>query len=806
MKGTDIEKDALLPTSASVQAAPQRPSLFRRVVVCGTIYVAYCLVANAFTRYERLTGEHESWALDAFGHSGSRARKGIEGEEAESLYLSTPDAYSALVASKAYATHPHLAGSTEDFEDAKVILELFQSEFGITPSSDVPVFSAGTEDSRSATLGVNKLKGPTAWIDKYYPVMNTPLDRSLEILDSEGKVEWSADLVEDGDSLDPEAAQYRDYVPTFHGLSRDGEVEGQLVYANYGTKEDYDNLLSAGANLTGKIVLARYGGNFRGLKIKGAEELGAAGVLIYSDPRDDGPVTVENGYAPYPYGPARNPSAVQRGSVQFISSYPGDPTTPGEPAYENATRTEGDNIPKIPSLPISWFNAQRLFAEIDDSESARLLTGKPSAKTVKLVNHVDDKVIPIWNTMAAIPGHIKHETVLIGCHRDAWVMGGSDPVSGTVSLHEVIRGFGALLKSGWKPLRNVVFASWDAEEYGLIGSTEWAEDFPEWITENVVAYLNVDVSVSGSRWAASASPSLAHLIRQAAIDVPHPTATGKTLWDAINDEGPYTGPADADFVATYEAAQRQQASETKVYPLGSGSDYTPFLQHLGIASADEGFGGTPSDAPYHYHSIYDSERWMEIYGDPGFHRHVAVAKHLGLTALRVVDSIILPLNTTQYALEIDSYLDRVESIALSLAVSADFSDLRSSIANLQSASAALDVEKAEAEKEFKEILDSFRSRSALKIIDIIRRVRHGSIIEKFIKAAKRVERANAKLATFEQGFISEEGIQEREWYKHLIVHQASGSALTFEQNVTLSEIEAKRVSSLLDKLSASLAA
>ncbi|EDR12349.1 uncharacterized protein LACBIDRAFT_245820, partial [Laccaria bicolor S238N-H82] len=689
------------------------------------------------------------------------------------LFSSIPNPESALAASRAYATHPHLAGSIEDFEDAK----------------------------------------PTAWIDIYYPVMNTPLDRSLQILGSQGETIWTADLVEDGDPRDEEAHKYKDAVPTWHGFSCDGDVTGQLVYANYGLKEDYEELVSQGVNFTGKIVITRYGGIFRGLKVKGAEDLGAAGVLIYSDPRDDGFVTVKNGYAPYPAGPARNPTAVQRGSVQYLSFYPGDPTTPGYPAYENSDRTEGGNIPKIPSLPISWANAERLLEEIgdiylgSDSYGRKRVSGKVSDTHVRLVNHVDTKITPIWNTMASIPGHIKNEVVVIGCHRDAWVMGAADPTSGTVSLHEIIRGFGSLLRKGWKPLRTIVFASWDAEEYGLIGSTEWGEDFPSWIAEHVVAYLNVDVSVAGSRWTASASPSLAHLFKKAALDIPHPTIPGKTLWDAREDDG--------------------------ILPLGSGSDFTVFLQRLGVRFSDEGFAFTPSDAIYHYHSIYDSQRWQEVYGDPGFHRHVAVARHLGLVGLRLIDSIIVPLNTTQYALELDEYLDQS---------AVDFAPLRHSIKKLQIASFKLDKEKLKAEAKFRKILArAFWTRYL--DIDIhytdaanefaghsIEEIGHRPFpISKLIKAAKRVSRANNKLKAFERGFISEGGIKDREWYKHLGVApgkwlganhlrplatdytnslQGYGAttlpalteSLTIDKNVTLAQYEADRLVELFNTL------
>ncbi|OJT05323.1 Glutamate carboxypeptidase 2 [Trametes pubescens] len=831
-KAPFLDPEAQASEIGAVEQKYTRKTFWRQAKALGCVYAAYlatrALVYSACIcmDVDDVAGVQTSWAMSAL----SQLRKPRADNEA--LYLSIPDPASALLASREYATHPHIAGSIEDYTDATVILKLFQDHFGIAAPPALPLFPAGSPASRSATLDINKLHKPAAWIDVYYPVMNTPLDRTLEILGADGAVEFAADLVEDGDPRDPEAAEYRDAVPTFHGLSADGIAEGEIVYVNYGRKEDYDEIVAKGGNLTGKIALARYGTNFRGLKILGAEQLGAAGVLIYSDPRDDGAVTVANGYEPYPAGPARNPTAVQRGSVQYLSLYPGDPTTPGAPAYENATRTEGGNIPKIPSLPISWANAQRLLKEISggEVEDAFVLDGHASEKKVKLVNHVNTRVMPIWNTMAAIPGHIKNETVFIGCHRDAWVMGGADPTSGTVSIHEVVRGFGELLKSGWKPLRNIVFASWDAEEYGLIGSTEWAEDFPEWISANVVSYINLDVSSSGTVWNAGGSPSLAHLIRAAALAVPHPTDPSRTLWDARADRGPFEGAFDAEFAQMYEAEQRVRAArqgkdEVGIPALGSGSDFTPFLQRLGVASMDQGFGGTPYDAPYHYHSIYDSQLWQERYADPGFVRHVAVAKHLGLVALRLTDSIILPLNTTHYALELDDYLDSVEHIAASLHAATDFTGLRRSIKRLQSASVALDAEKEEAGRKLQELLDqiplaqdSYAYAAGLLpewlqrlLKTILGHARPGPI-GRFVKAAKRVQRANAKLVAFERGFIHEDGIEGREWYRHLGVAPGRWlgygattlpsvtEALTFEKNATLAELEASRVSALLDKL------
>ncbi|KAF8591491.1 Zn-dependent exopeptidase [Ramaria rubella] len=811
------------------------------------------------------------WPIQAFGHHRHGHKHGLlNGHHAEQIFLQVPDESSAIEASRAYAGLPHLAGSDQDLVTAKYVLDHFQQTFNIEPPSVEPIFSAGSVESRNATLNIPHNKEPYAWIDTYYPVMNTPLNHSLEILDKDGDVAWTAQLEEDCEALDEDAANACDVVTAFHGLSKAGDVTGELFYANYGTPEDYAAVERSGVNITGKIALVRYGGLFRGLKIKGAEERGAIGVLIYSDPRDDGSVVVENGYKPYPHGPARHPTSVQRGSVQFLSFYPGDPTTPGYPAYENSTRTNGSNIPFIPSLPISWSTAKVLLEEIGKDGQGR---------AVRLVNQVDTKPTPIWNTMALIPGHIGDEVVVLGNHRDAWVLGAADPSSGTTAVHEVIRGLGALYRKGWKPLRSILLASWDAEEYGLIGSTEWGEDFPDWIKKHVVAYVNMDVAVMGSRFGAQASPSLAYLIRQAADEVPHPTRVGSSLWDATADKGPFTGPADAAVVAIAEAKEKMVETGLGVTPLGSGSDFTVFLQRLGIASSDGGFAATLSDAVYHYHSIYDSQMFQEVYADPGFHRHVAISKYLGLVVLRLADSIILPLNTTHYALELQSYLNNVDEIVANSQFEVDLTSLRHAIKKLHRASVKLDKEKADAEEDLRRIIRRWQRRhhghphghthhcnsrwrrlnSWVKSIfwvtdhrtaeeegsdvsahlpDAEHRVhdldspsppllshsdrphhphhrsRHPS--HRLIEAVKRVRAVNKKLSSFESGFISEGGLIEREWYKHLVVAPGRWlgygattlpgltEALTIDQSSTQAKHEAKRLTKLIKQLAKSI--
>ncbi|KAJ7228374.1 hypothetical protein GGX14DRAFT_692427 [Mycena pura] len=909
--GTYIPLPVTEDASAPVPKSTRRHKLLRFTVLSIQLLAFHVFVARPVARWYLSEYDEQSQGLSAPPHH-SRHRF-LWGKAAEKLFLSVPDEDSAIAASRLFATKPHLAGSEGDLRTAKDFLSVLQNELGIEPSSSEPIFDAGSFESRDATNSIPKTKKPKAWIDVYHPVMNTPLDRTLEVVNKNGKVVWKAELEEVADDTDPEAGQYYDAVPTFHGLSAPGDVQGKLVYANYCRKEDYDELVENDVNLTGAIVICRYGAIFRGLKVKGGQELGAAGVLIYSDLRDDGTVTEKNGYLAYPHGPARNGNSVQRGSVQFLSKYPGDPTTPGYPSYANSTRTEGENIPKIPSLPISAVNAKKL-----------LKLASEKGNEVHLVNNVDTKVTPIWNTMGVIPGYITDEVVVIGNHRDAWVMGAADPSSGTASVHEVIRGLGALIKKGWKPLRTILICSWDAEEvcvfialscsgantivvwtyrkhgvsFGSLlraksfhGFHRWVEDFPEFVGKHVVTYLNLDSSMSGSRFHAAASPSLSHFLRQAALDIPHPTSPERTVWDARSDNGPYGGEIiDAQSLAFSQSVDGTE-DDIGVTPLGSGSDFTPFLQWIGVASADGGFAGAPGDPVYHYHSVFDSERWQEVYADPGFHRHasVAAAKFIGLELLRLSSAVVLPLNTTHYSYELVNYLNGIEGMVLDSSISVDLSPLRKSITALQAASHSLDFEKASAERELRSIIRKWAKRqhklkkklrkawcrlkkifgrkchkkdwegahacgkageeSAHSSFDD-RKIRVGRLpsfldeqqgiypdvlyglalhaglhdiafdgalppkfpLTKLRKTVRRIRAVNQKLIGFEKGFISKDGIPDREWYKHLAIAPgkwlgygatpmpALAEAITIDKNVTLAQYEVGRLTELIDKL------
>ncbi|GJJ12820.1 hypothetical protein Clacol_007065 [Clathrus columnatus] len=721
-----------------------------------------------------------------------------------------------------YAKDAHVAGSDQDLVTAKVVLESFYNSFGLSYSPEDLIYEAGSTQSQGAIYDFSSKDTPKAWIDTYYSLLDTPQEQGLQIVDETGNVIWTADLKEVCDPIDEDSYRICSVVHPYHGFSADGDVTGELVYANYGNLEDFEDLEERGVNVSGKILLTRYGTNMRSLKVQNAQSRGAAGVLIYSDIRDDGGVTVENGFLPYPNGPARNPTAIQRGSVQYLTLYPGDPTTPGVPSYKNSTRVEDVGVPAIPSLPLSWKNTQYLFSQLNETAIVRL----------RLVNKVQREVKPIWNSMAVIPGHMTDEVIVFGNHRDAWGLGAVDPSSGSAVMDEIIRGFGTLYKKGWKPLRTIILASWDAEEYGIIGSTEWGEDFAEWIGKNVVAYVNVDGSVGGSRWGAGASPSLSHFLRQIAQDLPHPSRPNATIWDSQRDVGPYLLPG------TNITEEPLTDDLKSVAPLGSGSDFVTFLQRIGIASTTSGFDSAPGDAVYHYHSVYDSIPFVERFLDPKYGRFNAMSKYLGLEVLRLADAIVLPINTTHYTLELTTYTEKVATAAKELNIAVDLSPLHKAISHLYDATKKLDKEKEGAVKALIKSLKRWhKKRFARSIWDRIRRfLKRGTFGEDeeievnledmttrlfesghhipcdVKKAIKRIRKVNSVLKSFEAGFISEEGLPGRNWYRHFGVapgKQLGYGATTFpsltesitlDKNAPLAKVEVERLSKMIKKL------
>ena len=500
--------------------------------------------------------------------------------------------------------------------------------------------------SKFTEFGLNTVE------DRYDVYLSFPEDHDLKLLDQKtSEVLYRAPLQED--EIEEDEGTKGDLVPTFLGYAANGNVTGEYVYANYGTIKDFANLKEAGVNVTGKIAVVRYGEIFRGLKVKFAQENGAIGVLIYTDPGDDHGITPRNGYKQYPHGPARQESSVQRGSAQFlggIETSPGDPTTPGYPSKEGVSRTDPkDSIGLIPALPISYREVKPILSALNGYghkktewkgglEGFDYWTGPNPQVSLNLYNKQTYNITPIYNVYGKIEGRKKNEVVLIGNHHDAWIKGGAgDPHSGSATILEIARALGELAKNGYEFQRTIVFASWDAEEYGLIGSTEFGEFQSKILKAEVVAYLNLDASVVGKVLDIDASPVLNSALRKAAKKLSYPEKGVGSLYDHfVKEKG------------------------DKIGNLGSGSDYTVFLEHLGIPSVDFGFQPSDKDPIYQYHSNYDSYYWMSNFGDPGFKFHNLMAKYLGLVALDLSQSKLIPFGISDYAEAISSYYDDVK--------------------------------------------------------------------------------------------------------------------------------------------------
>jgi N-acetylated-alpha-linked acidic dipeptidase len=493
-------------------------------------------------------------------------------------------------------------------------------------------------------------------IEEFSVLFPTPRTRVLELV---GPERYTAKLAEPAVEGDATTSQSDEQLPTYNAYSADGDVTGELVYVNQGIPRDYEVLAENGIDVKGKIVIARYGGSWRGIKPKVAAEHGAIGCIIYSDPRDDGYYQGDV----YPKGAWRRESGAQRGSVQDLPRSPGDPLTPGIGATKDAKRltvAESPTIMKIPVLPISYEDALPFLRALggpvvpESWRGALPLTYHmgPGPATVHLKLEFNWNMVPLYDVIAKIPGSEKpDEWIIRGNHHDAWVNGASDPTSGMVSLMEEARAVGELRKTGWKPKRTIVYAAWDGEEPGLLGSTEWAETHADMLKRNGAVYINTDSNGRGF-FGMSGSHSLEAFINQVARDVVDPQ-TKVSISDRARAYNRVNGSAS-------EAAEAKSRSDLRIDALGSGSDYTPFLQHLGIASLDIGFGGESGGGSYH--SIYDSFAHYQRFGDPGFAYGVALAQAGGRAMLRLANADVLPFTFSPLSETIGTYLKDLTDI------------------------------------------------------------------------------------------------------------------------------------------------
>ena len=526
------------------------------------------------------------------------------------------------------SAHPHHVGSPYDKNNAEWVLAQFRSW------------------------------GLDAHIEQFDVLFPTPKERLVELVEP---VKFKAKLSEPALSIDPTSDQTSEQLPTYNAYSRDGDVTAPLVYVNYGIPADYEELERMGVSVKGAIVIARYGQSWRGIKPKLAAEHGAVGCLIYSDPGGDGFVTGR----PYPDGPARPMFGVQRGSVMDMPLYPGDPLTPGVGATPDAKRLPLDQvktITKIPVLPISSSDAEPLLRAISGEMAPPNWRGSlpfpyhvgPGPAVVHLRAQFNFDRKPIYDIIARIPGSkYPDEWVIRGNHHDAWVNGAEDPLSGTNALMEEARSMSELLKQGWKPKRTILFCVWDGEEPGLLGSTEWAETHASDLQAHAVAYFNSDVNGRGFL-SLEGSHTLEHFANEVAKDIPDPE-TNISVWSRLR----LNEIADA---ASDKKAELRARPDLRMQALGSGSDYTVFLDHLGIASMNLGYFGEQSTGEQ-YHSIYDDFYWYTHYSDVDFVYGRALAQTAGTMVLRLADAEILPFQFSDFADTVQGYTLELKKLA-----------------------------------------------------------------------------------------------------------------------------------------------
>lgn len=622
---------------------------------------------------------------------GFTAERAAEQLRWERVMAAVPDTAAMREYHFAMTRAPHHAGTEENYRLATYLRDLWDS------------FGFETEMVRYDIL--------VPW----------PVDLSLRLV--------SPDTVELAVTEPPIAEDPDSYVegglPGMAAYVASGRAEGDVIYANYGRIGDYRLLDDMGVSLEGRIVLVRYGGTpgqMRGMKVREAAKRGAVGVVIYSDPEDDGYVRGDV----YPDGRWRPWQGIQRGSFLDVPIYPGDPLTPFEPSVPGVERIafeDADNVQKIPVQPISYGEALKILEHVGgDVVPAEWQGGLPLAyhmgpgpARIEIDVQYDYQERPVWNVFGKVVGSVQPEKfVLVGGHRDSWVLGARDPTSGAVSLLETARGVAAAVAEGFQPRRSIVFASWGGEDFFLLGSTEWGEQFADELKENLVVYINRESYTSGN-WSAAGNHSLERFMIETSKDAPHPEAA--TLFDAW---------------------QAQQPGEAlRLGALGSGSDYTVFLDHLGVPSLNVGYGSANGI----YHSLYDTYYYYQRFGDPGYRYGVAQADMVGRMVMRLANADILPFDFTDASRVIAGYVD--ELVALD-----QDGRLRDELRAIGAANAAMRVAATETNGVLARLL--------------------GGAAASAEQNRSAIDRVNALIMRAEREMIDERGLWRRPWYRNLI--------------------------------------
>ena len=673
--------------------------------------------------------------LHLHGASQSPEISGFTDEEAETQFKTEHKFDGQLKASnlqgwmKTLSARPHHLGSAYGKESAEMIRDLFRS------------WGYETE------------------IETFQVLFPTPRIRVLELT---SPTRYKAKLSEPPLKEDVTSAQIKEQLPVYNCWSADGDVTAELVFVNYGLPADYEQLEKMGIDVKGKIVIAKYGNSWRGIKPKVAQEHGAIGCILYSDPEEDGYFQGDV----YPKGPFKNEWGAQRGAVLDLPVGPGDPLTPGYGATAGAKRIERSDattLLKIPVLPISYGDARPLLEAISGPVAPSWWRGAlpvtyhvgPGPARVRLNLEFDWKLVPCYNVIARLKGsQMPDEWVIRGNHHDAWVNGANDPVSGLIAMMEEARAIGELVKSGWKPKRTIMYCAWDGEEPGLIGSTEWAETHAEELQQKVVAYINSDGNARGFLYAGG-SHTLEKMVSEIAGGVADPQ-TGVSVLERSKS-----------FQALHAAntKARKDILNRKHLPLealGSGSDYSPFIQHLGIPSLNIGFGG--EDEGGEYHSTYDSYDHYIRFKDPTFDYGIALAKTAGRITLRLAGAEKLPFDFIAFHRTVETYLTEVISLLDNLR---DETDVENQMVREKRFEYAADPKEKRVFQKSKDpvpFLDFSPLQNALKNLERVSRAvdqlaNDGNVSN---------PRMNQIFFQAEQKLLAADGLPRRPWYRHTI--------------------------------------
>jgi N-acetylated-alpha-linked acidic dipeptidase len=616
--------------------------------------------------------------------------------------------------------------------------------------------------------------GWSADIESFSVLYPTPKQVSLEMVAPRS---FHARLHEPAVAGDKSSAISTHALPPYNVYGADGDVTAELVYVNYGSREDYQELERRGISVKGKIVISRYGGGWRGLKPKLAYQHGAVGCLIYSDPHEDGYGAGD----PYPQGGWRPPEGVQRGSVADLTQYSGDPLTPGVGATPDARRlalSDVKTLMKIPVMPISYGDAQPLLAALGGAVAPPAWRGSlgqtyhigPGATRVHMHVESDWGMKTVYDVVARIPGaDLPDEWIVRGNHHDGWVFGAWDPLAGNAALLSEAKAIGALLKNGWKPRRTLIYCSWDGEEPGLIGSTEWAETHARELQAHAVLYVNSDTNGRGFL-DMGGSHSLQRLVNEVAAGV-HDAETDSSVLTRLRAKLRVEAYAGGGEPTRRLAAAAASGEDIPLQALGSGSDYTPFLQHLGIASVDLGFGGEGDNAGI-YHSQYDTFEHYERFGDPKFVFGVALAQSAGHLMLRMADADVLPLQFSGMAEVMGGYVRELHQLADERREHAQrLTDLRQAHAFELASDPTRPLAPPDAESEVPFLdfapLDnaSARLKRAARAYD---EAYAEAAARGFNGGAARQKPIDEALQGLEQTLTSDQGLPGRPWFRHLI--------------------------------------